>query len=71
MNAFTRLKLCSVLFTVFWIAGMVWWSEAFAPANIIILSICGALGRLFLVPRDALAIPAHGHAAARRADAVG
>ena len=47
MNATTRLKLGSVFFTVFWTAGMLWWSEAFAPAHIIILSICGALAGYF------------------------
>jgi UDP-N-acetylmuramyl pentapeptide phosphotransferase/UDP-N-acetylglucosamine-1-phosphate transferase len=43
MNPVTRLKLSSVFFTVFWIGGMVWWSGAFERANVIILSICGAL----------------------------
>jgi hypothetical protein len=43
MNPITRLKLSAVMFTVFWTGFMLWWSGAFEPANIIILSICGAL----------------------------
>ncbi len=42
-NPISRLKLCSVLFTVWWIGGMLWWSGAFEPANIIVLSVCGAV----------------------------
>ena len=33
--------------SVFWTVGMLWWSEAFAPAHVIILSICGALAGYF------------------------
>jgi hypothetical protein len=47
MNPITRLKFSSVLFTVLWTGGMLWWSGAFEPANIIILSICGALAGYF------------------------
>jgi hypothetical protein len=47
MNPITRLQLSSVLFTVLWTGGMLWWSGAFEPANIIILSICGALAGYF------------------------
>jgi UDP-N-acetylmuramyl pentapeptide phosphotransferase/UDP-N-acetylglucosamine-1-phosphate transferase len=43
MNPVTRLKLGSVFFTVFWTGAMLWWSGAYQPANIVILSICGAL----------------------------
>ena len=47
MNPVTRLKISSVLFTVLWTGGMLWWSGAFEPANIIILSVCGALAGYF------------------------
>jgi hypothetical protein len=39
----TRLKLCSMFFTVFWIVGMLWWSGSIDGANIIMLTICGPL----------------------------
>jgi hypothetical protein len=39
----TRLKLCSVFFTVFWIVGMLWWSDSIDGANIIMLAICGVV----------------------------
>ena len=47
MNPIARLKLSSALFTVLWTGAMLWWSGAYAPANIIILSICGALAGYF------------------------
>ena len=47
MNPATRLKLSSVFFTVFWTGGMLWWRGAFEPANIVILSACGALAGYF------------------------
>ena len=47
MNPITRLKLGSVLFTVLWTGGMVWWSGAYDPANVIILSLCGAVAGYF------------------------
>ena len=37
----TRLKLCSVFFTVFWIVGMLWWSDSIDSVNIIMMTICG------------------------------
>jgi hypothetical protein len=36
-----RLKLCSVFFTVFWIVGMLWWSDSIDSVNIIMMTICG------------------------------
>ena len=39
----TRLKLCSVFFTVFWIVGMLLWSDSIDGANIIMLAICGVV----------------------------
>ena len=42
MNHITRLKLSSVLFTVLWTGGMLWWSGSFDRVNIIMLAICGA-----------------------------
>jgi hypothetical protein len=39
----TRLKLSAVLFTVFWIGGMLWWSGSMDGVNIIMLTICGVL----------------------------
>jgi hypothetical protein len=39
----SQLKWSSVAFTVLWTAGMIWWSGDFAAANIIILTICGAI----------------------------
>ncbi|MEO8322408.1 MAG: hypothetical protein ABI561_29220 [Bradyrhizobium sp.] len=42
-NPASSLKFSSVLFTVLWTGGMLWWSGLYDPANIIILPICGAL----------------------------
>jgi hypothetical protein len=38
-----RLKLCSVFFTIFWIVGMLWWSQSIDVVNVIMLTICGVL----------------------------
>ena len=48
-NPVTSLKWSSIAFAVLWTGWMVWWSGDFAPANIIILTICGARRRLSLV----------------------
>ncbi|SDJ35634.1 MULTISPECIES: hypothetical protein [Bradyrhizobium] len=37
------LKYCSIAFAVLWAGWMLWWSGTFTPANIIILSVCGAV----------------------------
>ena len=42
-NPATSLKWSSIAFAVLWSGAMVWGSGDFAPANIIILSICGAV----------------------------
>jgi UDP-N-acetylmuramyl pentapeptide phosphotransferase/UDP-N-acetylglucosamine-1-phosphate transferase len=42
-NPLTSLKCGAIAFAVLWPAWMVWWSGSFAPANIIILTICGAV----------------------------
>jgi hypothetical protein len=44
MNQAKRLKLSAIAFKMFWIGGMLWWSGEYHPANIIILTICGAIG---------------------------
>ena len=57
MDQANRLKLSAVAFTIFWIGGMLWCrSGEYNPVNIIILSVCGAVGRLLLVPRHALVV---------------
>ena len=38
-----RLKLMSVLLTVFWTAAMVWWLGDYDPPHILIMTIGGAL----------------------------
>jgi hypothetical protein len=43
MKPATPLKLCSIAFAVLWTGGMLWSSGAIDRANLIILSICGAL----------------------------
>ena len=47
MNSITdpvaRLKWSSAAFAILWTGWMIWWSGNFEPANIIILSICGAV----------------------------
>lgn len=47
MDQTKRLKLAAVAFSVFWIVGMIWWSGEFDPANIVILSLCGAVAGYF------------------------
>ena len=44
MDQAKRLKLAAVAFSVFWIGGMLWWSGELHPANIVILTVCGAVG---------------------------
>jgi hypothetical protein len=39
-----RLKRAAVAFSIFWTGGMVWWSGELHAANIVILSVCGAVG---------------------------
>ena len=43
MKPTVPLKYCSIAFTVLWVSWMIWWSGIYHPANIIILSICGAV----------------------------
>ncbi len=47
MNANTNptasLKWASVAFAVLWTGGMIWWSGHLAAAEIVILTICGAV----------------------------
>lgn len=47
MDQAKRLKLSAIAFTVFWTGGMLWWSGEYHPANIIILSVCGAAAGYF------------------------
>ena len=47
MNPTSRLKWSSVAFTVLWTGWMIWWSGDFHAANIIILTICGAIAGYF------------------------
>jgi hypothetical protein len=44
MDQAKRLKVGAIFFAVFWILGMLWWSGELHPANIVILTICGAVG---------------------------
>ena len=44
MDQAKRLKMAAVAFSVFWIVGMLWWSGEYHPANIVILTVCGAVG---------------------------
>ena len=44
MDQAKRLKLAAVFFTIFWIAGMLWWSGEYHPAYIILLAVCGSIG---------------------------
>jgi hypothetical protein len=39
----TPLKLSAIAFTVLWSGWMLWWSGAYDPGNIIIISVCGAI----------------------------
>ena len=43
MKPVVSLKLCSIAFAALWTGGMLWSSGAIDLANVIILSICGAL----------------------------
>jgi hypothetical protein len=43
MNPATQLKRGSAVFTVFWIAGMLWWSGSLAPGNVIATTVCGLI----------------------------
>jgi hypothetical protein len=43
MKPSARLKLATVVFTIFWIAAMLWWSGSLERANIIVTTICGAV----------------------------
>lgn len=47
MDQAKRLKLASIAFVIFWVVGMLWWSGEYHPANIVILSACGALAGYF------------------------
>jgi UDP-N-acetylmuramyl pentapeptide phosphotransferase/UDP-N-acetylglucosamine-1-phosphate transferase len=42
-NPVTSLKWGSIAFAVLWTGWMVWWSKDFAPVNVVILTICGAV----------------------------
>jgi UDP-N-acetylmuramyl pentapeptide phosphotransferase/UDP-N-acetylglucosamine-1-phosphate transferase len=44
MDQATRLKWAAVAFTIFWIAGMLWWSGEYHPVHILILAVCGSVG---------------------------
>jgi hypothetical protein len=43
MKPVISLKLCSIAFALLWTCGMLWSSGAIDRANVIILSVCGAL----------------------------
>ena len=43
MDQAKRLKFGAIFFTIFWVGAMLWWSGEYHPANIIILTICGAI----------------------------
>jgi hypothetical protein len=47
MNPVSRLKWSSIAFAVLWTGWMIWWSGIYDAANIVILSICGALAGYF------------------------
>jgi uncharacterized membrane protein len=47
MDQAKRLKWGSIGFSIFWVAAMIWWSGEYHPANIIILSVCGAAAGYF------------------------
>jgi hypothetical protein len=44
MDQARRLKLAAVAFSVFWIGGMLWWSGELHIANVVTLTVCGAIG---------------------------
>ena len=41
-NSRGTMMLASILFAVLWVGGMIWWTGP-EGANIVILSICGAI----------------------------
>ena len=43
MQPTAPLKYASIAFTVLWVGWMVWWSGIQDLANVIILSVCGAV----------------------------
>ena len=43
MQPTTRLKLASIAFTVLWTGWMVWSTDSFDWAGIVILTVCGIL----------------------------
>jgi hypothetical protein len=47
MKPTVPLKYCSIAFAVLWVGSMVWWNEIHQPANIVILSVCGAVAGYF------------------------
>ena len=47
MDQISRLKWSSVAFAVLWTGWMIWWSGIFDAANIVILTICGAVAGYF------------------------
>ena len=42
MTSELRLTCASILFAVLWTGGMIWWTGP-EPANVVILTICGAI----------------------------
>jgi hypothetical protein len=42
-NPTTPLKFSAIVFAILWTGWMLWWSGSFAPANVVILSICGSV----------------------------
>ena len=50
LNPTTSLKGGAIVAAILWACWMIWWSGSLAPANIIILSICGvAFGYVWYV----------------------
>jgi hypothetical protein len=41
LNPITSLRRGAIVAAILWTGWMIWWSRSLAPANIIILSICG------------------------------
>jgi hypothetical protein len=42
LNPITSLRRGAIVAAILWTCWMIWWSGSLAPADIIILSICGA-----------------------------
>jgi hypothetical protein len=42
LNPIRSLKRSAIVAAILWTGWMIWWSGSLAPADIIILSICGA-----------------------------